>query len=108
MSATDTCAVCGHMLALHRVELWGGVAHTVGPSGRRCSRGEVERMHFVGQIDILRTVIRSLRWRAGRLRTTIARWDEEDLMCYSDHWQQRLDRYLAILEEYYPRKERQG
>lgn len=104
MSTTDTCAVCGHMLALHRVELWDGVAHTVGPDGRRCSREATERERFVGQVDMLRTIIRSLRWHAGRLRTNDERWDAGHLIDYSDHWQKRLDRYLRILDEYYPRK----
>lgn len=66
-------------------------------------RNDSERQGFVGEINTLRTIIRSLRWRASRLRTSNARWDEENLLRYSNHWQQRLDRYLSILDEYYSR-----
>lgn len=62
-------------------------------------------MHYAGQIDALRTIIRSLRWRAGRLHTHNRRWDKDDLLRYSDHWQQRLDRYCSIVAQYYPRRE---
>lgn len=99
-----TCSVCGHTLSTHRLQLWYGVAHTVALDGSSCSRNDGERMGFVGEINTLRTIIRSLRWRAGRLRTRSAEWGEEDLILYSDHWQKRLDRFLAILDEYYPRK----
>lgn len=101
---TSTCAVCGQLIAFHRIIRWGGVAHTLSPDGQRwCSREEGERQQFVGEIDTLRAIIRSLRWRAGRLRTRNERWYEYDLVSYSDHWQKQLERYLQILEEYYPR-----
>lgn len=100
------CLVCGQPLAAHRLQLYGGVAHTVAPDGSSCSRNDSERQGFVGEINILRTIIRSLRWRAGRLRTSNARWDDEHLLRYSDHWQQRIDRYLSILDAYYSRKVR--
>lgn len=100
------CLVCGQPLEVHQVQLWGGVAHTIAPDGHWCSRDEGERLMYVGEINILRTVIRSLRWRAGRLRRDNARWDDENLLRYSDHWQQRIDRYMDTLERYYPRKVR--
>lgn len=97
------CLVCGQPLAAHRLTLWGGVAHTVAPNGRLCSRDEGERQEYIGRIRILKTIIRSLRWRAGRLRG--AQWDNEGLLRYADHWQAQIDRYEQTLRSYYARKE---
>lgn len=98
------CLVCAQPLEVHRLHLWGGVAHTVAPNGRSCSRNETERYTYIGQIRMLQTIIRSLRWRAGRLRVANARWDDENLLRYSDHWQQQVDRYEQTLERHYSRK----
>lgn len=98
------CLVCGQPLEAHRLQLWHGVAHTVAPDGSSCSRNDTERHGYVGEINTLQTVIRSLRWRAGRLRVANARWNDENLLRYSDHWQQQIDRYEQTLERHYSRK----
>lgn len=98
------CLVCGQPLEAHRIQMWGGVAHTVALGGKLCSLDESERQQYIGQIRALQTVIRSLRWRAGRLRRDSARWDDENLLRYSDHWQQQIDRYEQTLTSYYIRK----
>lgn len=95
------CRVCNRPIIEHRLVQYNGVAHTQSPAGNyMCSRVDGERLTFVGEINTLRTIVRSLRWRAGRMRPG-GEWTPDDLDEYSNHWQKRIDRYLRIIEEYY-------
>lgn len=69
--STTTCRICGFPAAQHTVELADGVAHTVvrGVDGKTlscCSTEAASRDYLRGEISRLRTIVRSLRNRAGR------------------------------------------
>jgi len=92
MTAHSLCRICGQLAALHSIEMVDGVAHTVShsPAGRRvlCSleAGSHERM--LGELDQMRTIIRSLRNRAGRAY----RQDRTG-------WGDALSNYAAVVEQ---------
>lgn len=56
---------------------------------------------MLGEIEQLRTTIRSLRYRAGRMRTTGTPWDADDLVDYSDKLAADRERLLGYDVEYY-------
>lgn len=96
------CKVCNQPIADHHIVSSYGVAQVKSPDGEyQCSSLYGERLQFVGEINTLRTIIRSLRWRAGRMRPG-GEWTPDDLDAYSDHWERRLNRLLTIVREYYP------
>lgn len=95
------CRVCNQPVIEHRLIQYNGVAHTQSPAGNyTCSRADGERLTFVGEINTLRTIVRSLRWRAGRMQRG-QEWTPDELWTYSEHWEKRLKKYLKIVKEYY-------
>lgn len=101
MSEILLCRVCNRPITEHRLVQYNGVAHTQSPVGdHTCSRVDGERLTFVGKIDTLRTIVRSLRWRAGHMQPG-GEWTPDDLWIYSDHWERKIDRFLKIVKECY-------
>jgi hypothetical protein len=82
-----TCKVCGQPLAAHELRFHNGVA------GTRCSYSEADRQYFVGEINRLMTIRRSLRWRGGR---DSALWE------YSNFVERERLRLLKLLARYFP------
>lgn len=107
MNASRICRICGQPAEAHGVALHGGVAHTVirdatGVVVAYCSAVEADREYSLGQHNALTAVIRSLRNRAGRLRTRGEVWEPCDLYDYSDKLAndaERLARHSAELEK---------
>jgi hypothetical protein len=100
------CRICGQPLERHQLMLWQGVAHTVvrdeqGRVAHHCSRHAGEGDYFNGQVQILQSIVRSLRNRAGRLRTLGRSWSPDDLDEYSNKLADDIERLQGYLEKYY-------
>lgn len=98
MSASQVCKVCGKPLAVHHLMLYWGIAQAAiyddrGRS-RPCSQIAAEYLHIEGRIQTLITIVRSLRWHAGRLRTKDANWRADDL----DRQADKFERQIATIE----------
>lgn len=102
----STCRVCGFPIDQHTVELRGGVAHAVysaddGTLIVRCSLEYAERERLSGEIDRLRTIVRSLRNRAGRAYTK-QQWSKGvTLGEYADFVAAERDRLIEIEARWY-------
>lgn len=105
MSDKTTCKVCKQPLAVHHLVLIWGVAHAAVYDGsghsRPCSEIASDWSHIQGRIQALESVIRSLRWHAGRLRTNNRQWDTGDLADYSDRWAKQIEQLIGNTQEYY-------
>jgi hypothetical protein len=100
----DTCRVCGLLLALHSVKLIDGVAHTIvfdGSHRHSCSAVAGERQFQLGRLDALLTVIRALRWQAGRMRNSGRTWSHEQIAAYADRLQRDRERLIRAEQEYF-------
>lgn len=104
MNQSTTCKVCGQDLSVHHFVMRNGVAHAavfVDGRSRSCSEIDADHHYTLGEIAILHTIIRSLRWRAGRLRTTESHWNADDLLIYSDKLQADRDRFVGFDVKYH-------
>jgi hypothetical protein len=108
----DICAVCGFPIEQHAVELRCGVAHTVvrGVDGRllhSCSQSAGDREYTRGELARMQTIVRSLRYRAGRA------WKRDQyqysiaLDDYSNKVEADRKKLLAYLDQWYPWTEKQ-
>lgn len=111
MNQSDICKVCGLPLDTHRIELRGGVAHTVARDRETnrilfwCSEADCDRSYTVGQIATLRTIVRSLRYMAGRARTKGDKTRAAALADYSFKVEADRDRLIGNLAKWYSWKE---
>lgn len=89
------CEVCGAPLAEHTMALRFGVAQTIGKDGICCSGISGEREYFRGQLAEMLTIIRSLRYIAGRdsLRS---------LNEYSDRVEQKRETLMRRVAKWFP------
>lgn len=106
MSEQIVCKVCGFPLDQHSVELRWGVAQAIvrGPDGKRlwaCSEATNDYNDFRGQISTLGTMVRSLRWRAGRLRSKQAHWQDYDLDLWANKLERDIQRLRKLVVEHY-------
>jgi len=60
------CEVCGLPAERHTIEIRGGVAHAVVPDRSSCSGIAGDREYIRGRLAQMLTIIRSLRYIAGR------------------------------------------
>jgi hypothetical protein len=99
----NKCRMCGQPEAAHRIVFWDGVAHTMAHDASDklvyCSQQYADRDHFYGQIRALATVVRSLRMRAGRLRSRGWHWEPDHLVEYSDKLVRDIKRFRKIIEQ---------
>ena len=70
---TDICRVCGLPAERHVVEIRSGIAQTVvrdadGRFLKSCSASEADRQSALARLAVLQSIVRSLRWHAGRAR----------------------------------------
>lgn len=103
----ETCCVCGQPLVAHFLELRSGVAHTgvyEGNAQRHCSAVEGDRQYTLGQIAMLRTIVRSLRYMAGRRRTRGDETSAAALIDYSYKVEASRDKMIRNLAQWYPWK----
>jgi hypothetical protein len=80
------CKVCAQPLAAHVLTLRDGVAHTaVAMDGRMqsCSKQDANYNWYWADVCRLNTIIRSLRYRAGRLRSKGGTWDAHTIYNYT-------------------------
>lgn len=100
----NKCLICKQPEFAHRIAFWDGVAHTIAPSvdGRmaHCSREYSDIEHLRGQIQALMTIVRSLRWRAGRMRTLGGCWEPDDLDEYSNKVMTDIERLERLIREW--------
>jgi hypothetical protein len=100
----NKCRMCEQPEAAHRIVFWDGVAHTVAHSadGKAiyCSQQYADRDYYQGQILALSAVVRSLRMRAGRLRSRGWRWEPDHLVEYSDKLVKDIERFRKILSRW--------
>lgn len=105
MSEQHVCKVCGQLLADHFLVLRCGVAHTAildsQGRARSCSDMESERMYYQGRIQALITIVRSLRWHAGRLRTKDGAWRCWELGRYASKKAAEVEGLERMAEENY-------
>ena len=105
MSEPPICKVCGQPLDQHELVTRWGVAHAgwrdLGGRLTACSEAVADYNQISGRIDALTTIVRSLRWHAGRLRTKGATWDADDLDTQSNKFSRDIDRLLRNTQEYY-------
>jgi hypothetical protein len=99
MSESPICRVCGFPLDQHALEVYRGAAHAVmrGTDGkviRHCSQAAGDYTYTLGQMAELSTIVRSLRWRAGRLRSQGTVWHNYDL----EYWATKIARDIERLQ----------
>jgi len=103
---SDICIVCGFPAEQHVVELRCGIAHTVvrGVGGKllhRCSEAAAAREYTRGELARMQTIVRSLRYRAGRA------WKRDQLQYstalddYSNKVEADRNRLLAYFKQWY-------
>jgi hypothetical protein len=107
MSASDLCKVCGFPVEEHKVRIRWGVAHTFvrGADGKElwsCSESACDYNDFRGQISTLTTIRRSLRWRAGRLRSDSATYHDYDLDWWANKITVHITQLQRLIDEHYP------
>lgn len=106
MSDQPICKVCGFPLDQHSLELRWGVAQAIvrGADGKalhHCSEAAADLNHIQGRIASLETVVRALRWHAGRLRTKNRVWASDDLVTHSDKLARDLHQLLIVIHKHY-------
>lgn len=100
----DTCRFCGHPADDHFVVIRNGVAHTGVYEGDRrilCSLDEASRHFMFGEIWALQTIVRSLRYRAGRLRNAGRTWTHEHVNEYADKVARDRESLIGYEQRYY-------
>lgn len=111
MNEPNQCKVCGLPLDAHQVGFRGGVAHAVARDRETnhilswCSETDRDRSYTVGQIATLRTIVRSLRYMAGRARTKGDESRAAALADYSFKVETDRDRLIGNLARWYSWKE---
>lgn len=83
------CSVCGKPLKEHEIGFYNGVA------GTHCMRQYASREYHIGEIATLRTIHRSLRYRAGQT-------EEAALESYAEIIQDKYVQALRMLERDFP------
>jgi hypothetical protein len=81
-----------------------GIAHagiTVDGRFRSCSELVAEYHYNAGRRQTLTTLVRSLRWHAGRLRTKGRQWTSDDLNVQADKLAKEIVMLEKQVEEYY-------
>lgn len=106
MSEPPICKVCGFPIEEHELRIRWGVAHTFvrGADGNvltSCSEAANDYNDFRGQITALTTIVRSLRWRAGRLRTQGTTWHDYDLDIWANKLAHDIERLRRLIVEHY-------
>jgi hypothetical protein len=106
MTNPQICKVCGFPLDQHEVMLRWGIAHTAardvdGRITHWCSEAAVDYSDFHGQIQALTTIVRSLRWRAGRLRSQGTVWHNYDLEYWATKIARDIERLQKLVVEHY-------
>lgn len=102
---TNLCKVCKQPLDAHALIMYDGVAHTIvylGNEKRLCSVADADRRYLTGEIMRLKSIIRSLRNRAGRLRRREAYDTADAFDLYSDKVVADCNRLINGLRQYYP------
>lgn len=114
MSEPPICKICGKLCSAHTVQIKWGIAQagTYDADGRfdSCSARQAEYEHNWGRRSELQTLVRSLRWRAGRLRTQNSVWTADDLDERANKAVKIIEMLEGHVELYYPwaeTKERQ-
>lgn len=101
----DACKVCGKPLYEHHVVLLWGVAHAAvrreNGTWDSCSERSSDYYHIAGRLAARETIVRSLRWHAGRLRTKNAEWLAHDLDRYADKIARDIDKLIRATRDYY-------
>ena len=86
--AKSMCRVCGAALENHVITIQKGIPHagrlTDDGKVRSCSQELYRQGYGAGCVATLRTIIRSLRWHAGRLQTLGDTWRPWQLRAYAD------------------------
>ena len=98
--AEPTCEVCGAPLGAHTMALRNGVAHTIGHDGMCCSGVAGDREYTRGQLAQMLTIIRSLRYVAGRERLLRAR--SMALREYSDMVANQREKLIRQAQRWFP------
>lgn len=106
MSEPPICKVCGFPIESHEVRIRWGVAHTFVRGADEkvlwsCSEAANDYNDFRGQITTLTTIVRSLRWRAGRLRSQNTTWRDDDLDTWADKIARDIARLQRLIVEHY-------
>lgn len=97
-----TCEVCGAPLAKHTMALRDGVAQTIGRDGLCCSGVSGDREYTRGQIAQMLTIVRSLRYMAGRLANAGWRQQSAALRDYSEGLADRREKLCRDAAKWYP------
>lgn len=99
------CKVCGKICSAHTVQFRWGIAHAGTYTDGRfvpCSERHAEHQYTLAQVWELETLVRSLRWNAGRMRTKGKVWTPDDLDERSNKAVKRMDMLRRQIAEYYP------
>lgn len=91
----EVCEVCGLPIDQHAIILRNGVAHTIVPGKSTCSAAAGDREYTRGQIAEMLTIIRSLRYMAGRDGV-------QSLRTYSDIVAKKRDTLISRAQRWYP------
>jgi hypothetical protein len=107
---SEICRVCGKNLDQHFLDFYDSTAHagSYDDAGRprHCSVLYAERRGFVDDCNRLQTIIRSLRYRSGRLwRQGV--WDHANLLSeYARLLEKDRERVLGLLKRWYTWEEK--
>jgi hypothetical protein len=106
MIEPSICKVCGFPAEKHEVRIRWGVAHTFvrGADDKElwaCSEAACDYNDFRGQISTLTAIRRSLRWRAGRLRSEGTTYHHTDLDWWANKITVDITRLQRLIAEYY-------
>lgn len=99
------CKVCGKLCSAHTVQFRWGVAHagTYDAQDRfdSCSERHADYQHIWGRISAMETVVRSLRWHAGRLDTKDKQWSADDLRMHANKVVKQIEQLIKVTQHYY-------
>jgi hypothetical protein len=102
----EICRVCGKSLDDHALILRSGVAHAGSYDAdgrlRDCSEHDCDVHYILGRLATLRTIMRSLRWHAGRMANTGGQeWGPDDISEQADKYERDVNRQLSTIHKYY-------
>lgn len=90
-----TCQVCGLSVDQHIIVLRDGVAHTAVPGRGSCSGVAGDREYTRGRLAEIQTIIRSLRYMAGRDGV-------QALRTYSDIVAKKREKLIRDTQKWFP------